>query len=216
MTQYCTAVTPVGALGTVGAMGVTAFDGLEGGPVPTLLVAVTVNVCGTPMSPRTVPEVVVDVAVSPPGEAVTVYFQIGSPPSEEGAVQETVASPTPAPAVAVTLVGALGAPGVTVAVGTGVAVGAGVGVGTDVGVGVGSGVAVGDCVGVGAGVGVGVGVGVAVGVPVAVGVGAGVGAGVGVGPGVAVPCGGGVTVIHVESVAQTSGLASLQTRTDTW
>jgi hypothetical protein len=38
------AVTPVGAAGTVGATGVTAFDGAEAEPVPTAFVAVTVNV----------------------------------------------------------------------------------------------------------------------------------------------------------------------------
>ena len=39
------AVTPVGAPGAVGeATGVTLFDGLDGGPVPTALVAVTVKV----------------------------------------------------------------------------------------------------------------------------------------------------------------------------
>jgi hypothetical protein len=37
-----TAVTPVGAPGTVA--GVTLFDGLDAGPVPTALVAFTVNV----------------------------------------------------------------------------------------------------------------------------------------------------------------------------
>ena len=36
------AVTPVGAPGTVA--GVTLFEGLEAAPVPTALVAVTVNV----------------------------------------------------------------------------------------------------------------------------------------------------------------------------
>jgi hypothetical protein len=37
-----TAVTPVGAPGTV--IGVTLFDGADAGPVPAVLVAVTVNV----------------------------------------------------------------------------------------------------------------------------------------------------------------------------
>jgi hypothetical protein len=46
------------------------------------------------------------VAVSPPGEDVTVYDVIGSPPSEDGAVNETVAWASPA--VAVAAVGALG------------------------------------------------------------------------------------------------------------
>ena len=38
------AVTPVGAPGAVGALGVTALDGAEAGPVPMALVAVTVKV----------------------------------------------------------------------------------------------------------------------------------------------------------------------------
>ena len=38
------AVTPVGAPGAVGALGVTALDGEEAGPVPFALVAVTVKV----------------------------------------------------------------------------------------------------------------------------------------------------------------------------
>src|SRR5664279_4008888 len=42
------AVTPVGAAGAVGAVGVTAFE-LEAGPVPTVLVAETVNVYAVPL-----------------------------------------------------------------------------------------------------------------------------------------------------------------------
>jgi hypothetical protein len=42
------AVTPVGAPGTVGPVGVTEFEGSEGAPVPTALVAVTVNVYAVP------------------------------------------------------------------------------------------------------------------------------------------------------------------------
>ena len=38
------ALTPVGAAGAVGAVGVTALDAADAGPVPTALVAVTVNV----------------------------------------------------------------------------------------------------------------------------------------------------------------------------
>jgi hypothetical protein len=37
------AATALGAAGTVGADGVTAFDGADAGPVPALFVAVTVN-----------------------------------------------------------------------------------------------------------------------------------------------------------------------------
>ena len=39
-----TADTPDGAPGTVGALGVTAFDAADAGPVPTAFVAATVNV----------------------------------------------------------------------------------------------------------------------------------------------------------------------------
>ena len=38
------AVTPVGAPGAVGALGVTALDGEDAGPLPFALVAVTVKV----------------------------------------------------------------------------------------------------------------------------------------------------------------------------
>ena len=64
--------TPVGAPGTV--LGVTAALAIDAGEVPTLLVAVTVNVYGVPLvSPVTVPVVAPDVdTVAPPGDAVTV------------------------------------------------------------------------------------------------------------------------------------------------
>ena len=39
-----TALTPVGAAGTVGAVGVTATEGADGKLVPIAVVAVTVNV----------------------------------------------------------------------------------------------------------------------------------------------------------------------------
>ena len=61
------AVTPVGASGT--ATGVTAFDDADAGPVPALLVAVTVKVYGVPLvSPVTVAEseVPLTVATWPP------------------------------------------------------------------------------------------------------------------------------------------------------
>jgi hypothetical protein len=44
-----TALTLVGASGGTAA-GVTEFDGAEAGPVPTLLVAVTVKVYGVPLA----------------------------------------------------------------------------------------------------------------------------------------------------------------------
>ena len=65
------AVTPVGAPGTVA--GVTAFEGEDALLVPRPLVAVTVNVYEVPFaSPVTVHDVVVDVQLAPPDEAVTV------------------------------------------------------------------------------------------------------------------------------------------------
>ncbi len=50
-------------------------------------------------------------AVRPPGFAVTVYFEIGEPPSLLDAVKETVASPSPA--VTEPMVGLVGASAVT-------------------------------------------------------------------------------------------------------
>jgi hypothetical protein len=68
------AVPIVGAPGAVaGAIGVTAFDAADGGPVPTLLLAVTVNVYGVPFaSPVTLIDVqgAVQLAVMDPGDDV--------------------------------------------------------------------------------------------------------------------------------------------------
>jgi len=68
------AVTPVGATGAVTDEGVTATLADDAGEVPTLLVAVTVNVYGVPLvNPTTVPVVTpVVLTVAPPGDAVTV------------------------------------------------------------------------------------------------------------------------------------------------
>ncbi len=69
-----TAATPVGAPGTVA--GVTGFEGAEGVPVPTAVVALTVNVYEVPLvRPVTVATVVVPLGVTaknPPGLEVTV------------------------------------------------------------------------------------------------------------------------------------------------
>ena len=52
--------------------GTTALDGADGGPVPAAFVAVTVKVYDTPgVSPFTTVEVLLVVAVMPPGELVT-------------------------------------------------------------------------------------------------------------------------------------------------
>ena len=76
------AVTPVGAPGTVGAVGVTALDGEEADPVPMALVADTVKVYVVPLvSPGTVADVAgglpftvtaSDVCGDPPVTGVTV------------------------------------------------------------------------------------------------------------------------------------------------
>jgi len=83
-----TALTPVGAPGAVA--GVAAADAVEAAPVPTPLVAVTVNVYGVPLvRPVTVQPVVAVVQVKPPGDEVAVYPVMVDPPLEAGAVQLT-------------------------------------------------------------------------------------------------------------------------------
>jgi hypothetical protein len=107
------AVTFEGAPGTVA--GVTAFDAADWVPVPIALVAATLKVYDVPfVSPVTavvvaggLPVTVVTGWAVVPMYGVTVYDVIGLPPLEAGAVHDTVACP--APAVAVTPVGAPGA-----------------------------------------------------------------------------------------------------------
>jgi hypothetical protein len=85
-----TADTSVGGPGTVA--GVTWPDGADGGPVPATFVAATVKVYAVPfVSPATTIGLAVPVAVTPPGEAVTVYEAIAAPPLETGAAKLTVA-----------------------------------------------------------------------------------------------------------------------------
>jgi hypothetical protein len=82
---------PVGA-----GCAVTEFEGADAGPVPTLLVAVTVKLYEVPLvKPVTVIGGAVPLAVRPPGEEVTVYPVIGAPPVKEGAVKATVACVSP-------------------------------------------------------------------------------------------------------------------------
>ena len=82
--------TPLGTPGT--RSGVTEFDASEGRLVPLEFVAVTVKVYAVPLvRPVTVSEVAVVVAVIPPRDEMTVYSVMGLPPSEAGAVHETVA-----------------------------------------------------------------------------------------------------------------------------
>lgn len=97
-----------------GATGVTALEAAEETLVPTVLVAVTVNVYLSPLlRPVTVMGEPVPVAVCPPlpgvvvSVAVTVYPVTAEPPSLAGGVKATLACP--APAVAATPVGAPGA-----------------------------------------------------------------------------------------------------------
>ena len=90
-----------------GPAGVTAAEAAEGDDVPAELVAVTVNVCATPLASPVMVQVVAPVVVHVPfGEPVTVYPVIVAPPSLAGADHDTVAEPSPA-----TAVGWPGAPG---------------------------------------------------------------------------------------------------------
>jgi hypothetical protein len=113
------AVTAVGAPGTVGTLGITALDGADSGPVPNELLADTLNVYVVPLvNPVTVvdsagglPVTTFDVCAVVPMYGVTVYWNKVPPPLVLAAVQLTVAEAFPA--VAVTVVGGLGVPGVT-------------------------------------------------------------------------------------------------------
>ena len=99
------ATTFVGALGT-GATGVTAFDAIEAAPVPTRLVAVTLNVYAVPfLSDEITQDVELVVHEPPAGSDVTVYVAIAEP-FAIAALHETVAVALPASAL--TFVGALG------------------------------------------------------------------------------------------------------------
>jgi hypothetical protein len=101
--------------GNEGATGVTAFEGAEAGLEPIALFAVTVKVYEVPLlSPVTVVErtgPLTDVAGwgDDPTNGVTVYPVMADPPSDEGALQDKLA--TVLPAVAVTFEGDVGACG---------------------------------------------------------------------------------------------------------
>ena len=76
----------------VGGAGVTEFDASEDRLVPLEFVAVTVKVYAVPLvRPVTVTDIPVVVVVTPPGADMTVYPMTALPPSEAGAVHETVA-----------------------------------------------------------------------------------------------------------------------------
>jgi len=97
----------VAASGSVA--GVTAADAVEALLVPTLFVAVTVNVYGVPFArPVTVHESApIDHEHVPPELAVTVYAKIAAPPESAGALHDTTTCVLPL--TPVTLVGAGGA-----------------------------------------------------------------------------------------------------------
>lgn len=81
--------------------GVTAGDGWLAAPVPALFMAATVNVYAVPLdNPATVAEVTEPTSCTPPPGDITIrYPVITDPPSEAGAVHETVAEPFSADAV---------------------------------------------------------------------------------------------------------------------
>ena len=89
-----------GALGTVGGGdGVTELLATDAGPVPTLLVAVTVKVYAVPLAkPVTVNGLDAPDAVKPPGLDVAVYPVMVAPPLVAGALNDTVACAFPATA----------------------------------------------------------------------------------------------------------------------
>ena len=102
-----TALTAVGAPGA--PTGVTLPLGAEAGLTPMAFVAVIVNVYAVPLvRPVTVIGEAAPVAVMPPGLEVTVKLVIGAQAgsAQPGAVNDTVASPLPAAALAP--VGAVG------------------------------------------------------------------------------------------------------------
>ena len=82
------ASTAVGGPGTVD--GTAGCDGLDAGPAPAEVVAVTVKVYGVALvSPATV-QLVVDVLQDDePGDDVTVYPVIAAPPFDAGGVHDT-------------------------------------------------------------------------------------------------------------------------------
>jgi hypothetical protein len=98
-------LTSAGAIFGSGVTELEVDDALE---VPMPFVAVIVKVYGVPfVSPVTIIGLCDPVAVAPPGDAVTVYEEIGDPfdPAPENAIVACLS-----PGVAVTEVGAVGSP----------------------------------------------------------------------------------------------------------
>jgi len=111
-----TAEISVGAPGTVaGATGVTESEAAEGSPRPIALPALTVKEYGVPFKRFSTTHDVEGVLQACPRPSVTEYVVMGEPPSEDGAVHDTVTWPSPATTEVI-----VGAPG-TVNGATGVA-----------------------------------------------------------------------------------------------
>src|SRR2546423_9833317 len=90
------AVRPAGEPGTAGGATGVAEAGVDGGPVPTAFVALTMNVYSVPLvSPVIVQPRVVVAQVAPPGFAVAVYPVIGLPPVDDGALHARAIWPLP-------------------------------------------------------------------------------------------------------------------------
>ena len=108
-----TAVTAVGAPGSIGT-GITLLEADDQRLVPTSFVAATVKEYEILLvNPVTISGLVAPVADRPPGVESTVYWLMGWPPSEAGAVKVTVACPVPAVAVPI-----VGAPGIVAGITT--------------------------------------------------------------------------------------------------
>jgi hypothetical protein len=109
LTEVCEVLATwvtTGASGGV-SVGITACERSEGEPAPITLLAVTVNVYEMPLvRPDTVQGFTraqtTAVCDDEPTYGVKVYPVIASPPFDAGAVQATVAEPTPAVALEIT------------------------------------------------------------------------------------------------------------------
>lgn len=102
-----TDVPPFESKVTAYSEAVVALADVEATDVPTVFVAVTVNVYAVPLVRLEIVQLVVEVVQDAPVFAVTVYPVIAEPPSLEGALQEITDCWFPFE-VAATLVGAVG------------------------------------------------------------------------------------------------------------
>ena len=89
------------AWGGSDTFGMTAGDGPEGSEVPMLFLAVTVTVWAVPLFSPVIVQAVAPLVVHvlPPGEAVATYWEIGWPPVNDGACQDTFSCESPGLAV---------------------------------------------------------------------------------------------------------------------